>query len=96
MSLDQARHPGGGRPPPGREGAFVACIFWLVEALAWTGQHTQAAEVMDQAVQWRSDVGLLSEQSSPGTGEFLGNVPQGLSDLALVNAAGALTQAGEG
>ena len=72
------------------ENAFVACTFWLVEALAWTGQGKRARDVMDEAVRWCSDVGLLSEQIDPATGEFRGNMPQGLSHLALINAAYAL------
>ena len=72
------------------ENAFVACTFWLVEALAWTGQGKRAREVMGEALQWCNDVGLLSEQIDPATGEFRGNLPQGLSHLALINAAHTL------
>ena len=69
------------------EGAFVACTFWLVEALSYTGQAEAANELMRQAVGLTNDVGLLSEQIDVGSGVFLGNVPQGLSHLALINAS---------
>lgn len=69
------------------EGAFIACSFWLVEALVHTGQAARATALMDQAVAGSSRLGLLAEQIDPATGAHLGNMPQGLSHLALVNAA---------
>ena len=72
---------------PGKENAFVVCTFWLVEALALTGQREEAAAMMDEAVSWCGDAGLLSEQIDPRTGELFGNLPQGLSHLGLINAA---------
>jgi GH15 family glucan-1,4-alpha-glucosidase len=72
-----------------REGAFLACTFWLVTALRWSGRRDEAVALMDEAVGLGNDLGLLSEERS-ADGHLLGNIPQGLSHLALVNAATAL------
>ncbi len=78
---------------PGHEGAFLPCSFWLVEALAKVGRQEEAVSRFEELVARASALGLLPEEMDPDTGEYLGNYPQGLSHLALVNAAVALEEA---
>lgn len=70
------------------EGAFLACTFWLVEAYAVLGRTDEATSLMNEAfAALPAGVGLLAEMVEPKTGDLLGNIPQGLSHLALIHAA---------
>ncbi|MGW6566758.1 glycoside hydrolase family 15 protein [Streptomyces sp. NPDC054975] len=71
----------------GAEGAFLACTFWYADALAMTGRPVEARTVFERVLDVRNDVGLLSEEWDPGTRRQLGNTPQALSHVALVNTA---------
>jgi GH15 family glucan-1,4-alpha-glucosidase len=77
----------------GREGAFLACSFWLAECLARQRRTEDAHEVFERAAATANDLGLFSEQFDPGTAEMLGNFPQGLTHLSHIMAALALLDA---
>jgi GH15 family glucan-1,4-alpha-glucosidase len=77
----------------GEEGTFLLCTFWLAQALALAGQVDRAREVFERAASFVTDLGLLSEEVDPETGELLGNIPQAFSHIGLVNAAWAIDQA---
>ena len=77
----------------GKEGAFLACSFWLAECLARQGQIDAAHTVFTKALSTGNDLLLFSEEFDPFKKEMLGNFPQGLTHLSLIAAAVALDAA---
>jgi GH15 family glucan-1,4-alpha-glucosidase len=79
------------------ESTFVACSFWLAEALAAMGEAERAeqamGEILDTLCQ-RGNVETFNEMFDVRSGEWCGNMPQGLSHLALICAAQAITDHG--
>ena len=76
--------------PPG-EGAFLACSFWLVNALALIGRRSEAEELLRRLLSLQNDVGLFSEEYDPLTKRLVGNFPQAFTHLALIASAQALS-----
>ena len=79
---------------PGDESAFAACTVWLVENLSAMGRKEQAIELFESTLARQTPFGLYAEQIDPRTGAQLGNFPQALSHIGLINAADALARAG--
>lgn len=73
------------------ESGFIMCSFWLVECLALAGEIQRAREFFEKTSALANDLGLLSEEADPATGELLGNFPQAFSHVGLINAAWRLT-----
>ncbi|GFH35319.1 glycoside hydrolase family 15 protein [Streptomyces pacificus] len=79
---------------PGREGTFLVCSFWMVDALRATGRVEEAKELFERLLELRSDVGLLAEEYDPVARRQLGNFPQAFSHVGLVGSALALAARG--
>ena len=72
---------------PGGEGAFLACSFWLVNALHLIGEYDEAVELFERLLALRNDVGLLSEEYDPRYNRLVGNFPQAFSHMPLIQSA---------
>ena len=71
----------------------MICTYWLVECLSLAGQQERATALFAGATAHANDLGLLSEEADPTSGELLGNFPQAFSHVGLINAAWRLGQA---
>src|SRR6266849_6591295 len=72
--------------PPG-EGAFLPCSFWLADNYVLQGRREEARALFERLVGLANDVGLLSEEYDRGSRRLVGNFPQALSHVSLVNTA---------
>jgi len=71
----------------GSEGAFLACSFWLVNALHLVGRHDDAAALFGRLLALRNDLGLLAEEYDPRYSRQVGNFPQAFSHMPLIQSA---------
>lgn len=70
----------------GEEGAFGACCFWLVSALAEQGEIERARQHLDELLSYGNDVGLFAEEFAWQDGSPLGNFPQGFTHVGAIKA----------
>jgi GH15 family glucan-1,4-alpha-glucosidase len=71
----------------GREGAFLACSFWLAGVLALQGREADARALFTRLLSLANDVGLMAEEYDTANNRQVGNFPQAFSHLALVVCA---------
>jgi GH15 family glucan-1,4-alpha-glucosidase len=76
---------------PAGEGAFLACSFWLADSLVLTGRRKEAEAYFERLLALGNDVGLFAEEFEPRAQRMLGNFPQALTHMALVNTARLLS-----
>jgi GH15 family glucan-1,4-alpha-glucosidase len=68
-----------------REGVFLPCTFWLADYYELIGRRGRARQILQRVLKAQNDVGLLAEEYDPKRKELMGNFPQALSHVALVN-----------
>jgi GH15 family glucan-1,4-alpha-glucosidase len=76
---------------PEGEGAFLPCSFWLADSFVLTGRRTEGEALFERLLAIRNDVGLLAEEYDPVQRHMLGNFPQALTHMALINTARLLS-----
>jgi len=76
---------------PVGEGAFLACSFWLADSYVLTGRRGEAEALFERLLAMGNDVGLFAEEYDPRAKRMLGNFPQALTHMAVVNTARLLS-----
>jgi GH15 family glucan-1,4-alpha-glucosidase len=81
---------------PEREGAFIACSYWLADVYVMLGRIDEAVELFERLLKLRNDLGLLSEEYDLGARRLVGNFPQGFAHIGLINTAFNLVKKAQG
>jgi GH15 family glucan-1,4-alpha-glucosidase len=80
----------------GEEGTFTSCSFWLAHALAMIGETDRARALCEKLLSFASPLQLYAEEIDTTTGQHLGNLPQALTHLALIEALWLLIESEPG
>ncbi|EYD70784.1 glycoside hydrolase family 15 protein [Limimaricola hongkongensis] len=76
-----------------REGVFIAAGFWVAQYWVMRGELERAQQVIAANIAQANDLGLLSEEAHPRSGEMLGNIPQAFAHAGLIGAVIDLNRA---
>jgi GH15 family glucan-1,4-alpha-glucosidase len=72
---------------PAGEGTFLPCSFWLADSYLLTGRRQEGEALFERLLSLSNDVGLYAEEYDTRGKRMLGNFPQALTHMALVNTA---------
>lgn len=75
------------------EGAFLACTLWLADAHVLSGDAGKAEKLFRRVAALANDVGLFAEEYDTVARRQVGNFPQALTHIALINTANNLAAA---
>jgi GH15 family glucan-1,4-alpha-glucosidase len=67
------------------EGVFLPCTCWLADGLAMAGRREEARALFERVLGVSNDLGLLSEEYHVPSGRLVGNFPQALTHIAVIN-----------
>jgi GH15 family glucan-1,4-alpha-glucosidase len=76
---------------PAGDGTFLPCSFWLADCLVLTGRRQEGEALFERLLALSNDVGLLAEEYDARDKRMLGNFPQALTHMALINTARLLS-----
>ena len=76
---------------PTGEGVFLPCSFWLADSYLLAGRRAEAEALFERLLSLSNDVGLFAEEYDTHAKRMLGNFPQALTHMALVNTARLLS-----
>jgi GH15 family glucan-1,4-alpha-glucosidase len=76
---------------PAGEGAFLPCSFGLADSYLLTGRRNEARALFERLLKLGNDLGLFGEEYDPRAKRMLGNFPQALTHMAVVNTARLLS-----
>ena len=69
------------------EGVFLPCSCWLADCMAMQNRRKEARALFERVLAVSSDLGLLSEEYHVPSRRLLGNFPQAMTHVAVINTA---------
>ncbi|MGH7996776.1 MAG: glycoside hydrolase family 15 protein [Opitutaceae bacterium] len=70
-----------------REGAFLPCSFWLAANYLLAGRRDEGRKLFERILGLGNDLGLFAEEYDLARKRLVGNFPQALTHIALIQCA---------